>query len=131
MPAPAGILKTVNPNPVIEGSFCIGEWNVMRSNEQIVLGITTIDLEAGTQLGKITATGIYVPLAPGASDGSQVWAGILWERRKINTATQKAAALVRSQVVNARLLTYVNAVNGGQKATIEAAMTAAGVIPRY
>lgn len=131
MTAPAGILKTVNPNPVVEGSFCFGANDPNRANEQIVLGITTVDLPAGTVLGKITSTGLYVPLAPAASDGSQNFAGLLWAFRPINSATQKASIVARNQGVNARLLTYINTVTTNQKAAAEAQMVAAGVIPRY
>ena len=34
-------------------------------------GSATVALQAGTVLGKVTASGKYVPVAPAASDGSQ------------------------------------------------------------
>lgn len=131
MVAPAGILKTVNPNPVIDGSFCFGVNDMNLSNEQVVLAITTIDLPAGTVLGKITSSGLYKPVDPAASDGSQNFAGLLWSFRPINTATQKGTVVARKQGVQARLLTYLISVSSPQKAAFEAQMTAAGVIPRY
>jgi hypothetical protein len=128
---PAGILKTVNPNPVIEGGFLIGAFEALRSSESIVLGITAVALPAGTRLGKITSTGLYVPIAPAASDGSQNWAGDLFEERPISAATQKAAIVARGAIVNGRLMTYINAVNNTQKLAVEAQAAAAGVITRY
>jgi hypothetical protein len=84
-----------------------------------------VDVVAGA------ASGQYKPIDPAAKDGTQIWAGILFGRRGASAATQRATSVARHQVVNGNLLTYVNAVNGAQKAAIEAQAAAAGVIIRY
>lgn len=127
----AGILKTFLLNRFGAGVYLLGQYNPLISAETVLLAPTTVDLEAGTQLGKITASSLYVPIVPGASDGSQTWAGTLYERRKINTGNQKAVITARNQGVNGNALIYVNAVSGGQKTTIEGTMAANGVIVRY
>jgi hypothetical protein len=127
----AGILKTFQLNRFGAGVYLLGKYDPLIAAETIVLAPTTVALEAGTQLGKITASGLYVPIAPGASDGSQNWAGILYERRPINTANQKAVITARTQGVNGNALIYVNTMTGPQKAAAEALMATAGVIVRY
>lgn len=129
---PDGVQKVVYPEGGGDGLYRLGQWDPNQNSEQITLAATAVALPAGTQLGKVTATGKYVPLAPGAADGSQNWAGTLYGARPISTGDQRAVADVRGPGhVNARLLTYINAVNAGQKATVEAAMSAAGIQPRY
>jgi hypothetical protein len=77
------------------------------------------------------ASGQYKPIDPAALDGTQEFAAILYQERPINTATQRAVGDVRETTANGRLLTYINAVSGPQKAAIEAQAAAAGVIIRY
>lgn len=112
------------------GHFLIGENDPNLSNESITLAPTGVDLLAGTILGKITASGLYVPINPAAADGSQNFAGILYGRRDTNASNQRATAVVRRQVVNSNLLTYVNAANAAQKTAIEAQAAAAMVMFR-
>lgn len=127
----AGIVFTTTPEPVMNGSFMFGDFDNNKDSEQIVLDPTTVNLPAGTQLGKITATGRYVPVNPAATDGSQNWAGTLFARRTISTVTQRATAVVRKAGIVGTMLTYINAVTAAQRAAIEAQMAAAMVIVRY
>jgi len=127
-----GVQKVVSPQGGGDGRYRLGQWDPNQNSEQITLAPTTVALPAGTQLGKVTATGKYVPIAPGASDGSQTWAATLYGAVPISTGDQRAVGDVRGPGhVNARLLNYVNAVSAPQKATIEAAMASVGIIPRY
>lgn len=125
-------LMTTTPEGFGAGRYRIGRVENNVNSEHITLAPTTVALPSGTQLGKVTATGKYVPIAPGASDGSQTWAATLFERRPISTVDQRAVGDVRGpMVVNARLLGYINAVSGPQKLAIEASMSAVGIQPRY
>lgn len=90
------------------------------SREQILLAPTAIPLVAGTMLGKITTSGLYVPLVFGASDGSQTFAGILGFSVPANTGNTRTGATVRKGGVNGNKLTYVNAPTTNQKNAIEA-----------
>lgn len=130
----AGVLKTVNLDSQGDGAFISGHNDPNLSNEQIVLIPTTVALPAGTVIAKYTSggnVGKWGPLIPGASDGSQTAAGILFGRREINTAAQKAVAVVRKTVVNGNLLTYINTVTTNQKAAAEAALASAMLMVRY
>lgn len=124
-------LRTNFAEPTGDGHFLSGPNDPNKSNESIMLGITTVVLPSGLVLGRITATGLYVPLAPAASDGSQTFAGILWGRRPIKTTTQRGAAVVRDAVVNGNLLTFINALSTPQRTAMLAAAAAAGVIIRF
>jgi hypothetical protein len=77
------------------------------------------------------ANGAYVPINPSATDGSQNYAGHLFEGRYASTGTQKAVANVRATQVNGNKVTYINTVTTLQLAAIEAQAAALGVITRY
>lgn len=109
----------------------VSEANYARSREQITLAATAVALPSGTALGKLTAGGAYVPYNPAGADGSQNFAGFLYERRDINAGTQRAVAHVRDCEINGREVTYINALNAGQLAAFEAAAAAQGVLVRY
>lgn len=111
--------------------FIVSESNGRRSREQISLAATTVALRSGTVLGKVTATGAYVPYAPAAVDGSQNFAGILFEGRPIDTAAQRAVAITRQAEVDGRKLVFVNALTAAQLTALEAAAAGQGVLVRY
>lgn len=126
------IRDNIPTDPVGDGGYLIGNFDNNRTNEQIVLAAKATEYKVGTILGKVTATGIYKPLDPAAVDGTQNFAAINYSRRPANAgATQRAAGTVREATVNANLLVYENAVTGPQKAAIEAAMAAKGIIVGY
>ena len=60
------------------GHFILSEANGYRSRQRIVVGLSQT-LLAGQVLGKVTASGDYVKLAPSATDGSQTAAGIAFD----------------------------------------------------
>lgn len=118
--------------PQGSGAYMIGNFDNNRTNAQITLGAKPGgDYRVGEVLGKVTATGIYVPIAPAANDGSQNFAAINWAHRPASAAAQRGAGTVREATINANLLYYENAVTAPQKAAIEAQMAAQGIIPGY
>jgi hypothetical protein len=95
------------------GGHVISEANPRLSREQITLDVTAVALPSGTALGKLTANGRYVPYNPAGADGSQNFAGFLWERREISAAVQRAVAHVRSaKSTAARSLTSTRSTRG-------------------
>lgn len=54
------------------GEFIISEAPGAKSRDNLMMKMTATLVERGTVCGKITASGLVVPLAPGASDGSEV-----------------------------------------------------------
>ncbi|WP_392892360.1 head decoration protein [Streptomyces sp. LN699] len=61
--------------------------------------------KGGIPLGKLTASGLYAPYASGASDGSQILAGLLATDAQFNPAVTKVAGalLVHGDVDTAKL----------------------------
>ncbi|MGI4849563.1 MAG: head decoration protein [Janthinobacterium lividum] len=93
-----------------------------------VLGGATKVL-AGTVLGMITTTKVYVPLAPGASDGSQNAAAILGATKNVTAANKNAAMVVRDCEVNASELIW-GAATAPQIVAATLQLKALGIIPR-
>lgn len=62
-------------------------------------------IPSGCVLGKVTATGLYGPYNPGAADGTQVAAGLLFDSETVATGQTQAtnAMLVRGSVNPLRL----------------------------
>ena len=85
--------------------FVLSEASGQRSRENIIVTQTGAALKSGTVLGKITASGKYVPYAAGASNGSQVAAGILYSPLAAMTGDAKAVGFVRDcEVIRATLV---------------------------
>ncbi len=85
--------------------FMLSEGNGSISREQVVISSAAGALVPGTVLGKITVGGEYVAYSNGASDGSEVAAGILYAKAPDSAADQKAVAIVRHAEVIASELT--------------------------
>lgn len=103
--------------------FLLSEANGERSREEITLAATTVKIEAGTVLGKVTATGHYAPYDAEATDGSETAAAILYATKPISTATQAATVIVRDAEVIEELLI-------GSDAAGVADLAALGIIVR-
>lgn len=113
------------------GHYLVSEAaNIYRSREQIVIASGSGVLKPGAVLGKVTATGKFKPLAPGASDGTQTAAAILWEGCDATAADVRRTANVRDCEVHADVLVFAPGVNDTQKTAALAALAAAGIIGR-
>jgi hypothetical protein len=113
------------------GGHVITEANYAISREQIVLAPTAVVLPSGTALGKITASGKYAPYNPAGADGTQNFAGFLYERRDISAGDQRAVAHVRQCEINGREVTYINTLTSPQQTAFETSAAAQGVLVRY
>lgn len=103
--------------------FILSEASGQRSRENITVTQAGAALKSGTVLGKITASGKYVPYATGASNGSQVAAGILYSPLAAATGDVKAVGFVRScEVIRAALV--------GLDVAGDAALKSIGVVVR-
>lgn len=90
-------------------------------------------LVTGTVLGKITASGKFVGLDLGATDGSQHAAGILITDsvEGDTTADADAVALTRGPaVINASYLTWPTGASDGEKTTALGELADLGIIAR-
>jgi hypothetical protein len=99
----------------------------MRSRDQETVDGGTDGIVAGTVLGKITATGVYVQHAPAATDGSQTVAGVLFEGvtgEDTRTVHKRACEVVKAH------LTYSVGADANAITATDAALVALGIIPR-
>ena len=91
------------------------------------------ELSVGSVVGKITASGKYVPRDPAAVDGSEVSAGMVTENKSVAAATDtEVAVIVRGPSILAEGgLVFDVAHDAGQTATAIAELNALnGVIVR-
>lgn len=89
-----------------QAEFMISEANGMRSREQVTVTISgNAKLPSGQALGKITATGKYIPYSNSASDGSQAIAALLLTPLEDGVNGDfKAAVIARdAEVIGAKL----------------------------
>ncbi|WP_375632637.1 head decoration protein [Bartonella sp. AA74HLJMH] len=92
----------------------LGPYDPDMSNEEVVFASGAF-IEAGTVMGKITATEHYVPLNPAASDGSQTPAGISFATVDASEADQRAVITARLCTVKASELLWPDAITDEQK----------------
>lgn len=126
-----GVLKTLDPHGRGAGNFCIGQSDYERSRETITVLANTAAMEAGQLLGKVTASGKFVPYAPGAADGSEIFAGLLWDDSALSTSDRKAVRVYRDQPVNGNALHGYSALSTPQKTALIAAAKAMGIIIHF
>ena len=108
--------------------FVIATANGDISLEQGVVTAPADGLDAGTILGQITATGVYVALDTSASDGSEAVAGIL-----LNDAAEgdlQNAILARHAEVTEGRIIYPDGTDAAGKLAINTALKAKDIFVR-
>lgn len=109
--------------------FLKWEEEVMYSREKgTVASGNSITL--GEVLGKVTATGKYVPLNTGASDGSESAAAIALADIDASTADAEGPVLVREAIVVDGGLVWPEGITSGDKTTAQGQLEALGIIFR-
>jgi hypothetical protein len=88
------------------------------------------NLSLGTVLGRITASGKYVILAPAASDGSQTAAAVLLGDAAAASADTKGLILARHGIVADHALVWPGGITGGQKTTAVSQLETKGILVR-
>ncbi|WAC26417.1 head decoration protein [Ancylobacter sp. SL191] len=113
------------------GHYIISEANGYRSRDEITVASGAGVLKAGRVLGKVTASGKYVNYTPGASDGSQNAAAILYQGCDATSADVRRTITARDSEVQADVLNWGPAVTTDtHKNTALAALAALGIISR-
>lgn len=85
-------------------------------------------LAIGQVVGKVTATDAFVILAPAASDGSQIAAGVMVDPISPIASTQKGTIIARGAVVDPTKLQWPGGITAGQKTTALAQLKALGIV---
>jgi hypothetical protein len=123
-----GVLKTLTPYGRGAGHFCVGQSDYERSRETITVAVAAPAMVAGQLLGIVTANGHFTVFNPAAADGTQNFAGILWDDVPDAAVTQKAVRVYRDQPVNGFALAGYAALTTPQKTALIAAAKAMGII---
>lgn len=85
--------------------FVVSEASNQRSRDNVTVTVAGADIPSGTVMGKITASGKYVPYSNAASNGSEVAAGILYQHIEAQTGDVKAVIFNADCEVNRKELT--------------------------
>lgn len=112
------------------GQYIVEESNGTRSRETGIVASGAGEVKAGAVMGIVTGTGKMVPYAPGASDGSETAAGILFEGCDATDEDVRRTYTARDTEVHAEMLTFADAVTEGEKNTAMDALAALGIIGR-
>jgi hypothetical protein len=119
---------TEGPHP---GGFLI--WEVLRdyTRETVTLASGAGKLAPGTVLGRITTGGKYTVLTPGASNGSQTAAGLLWGKADATDADAPGVVLVRGPaLVNRHEIVWPAGATEAQITAATTALAALGILLR-
>jgi len=118
-----------------EGKHACGflVWEVLRdyTRDTVTIASGVGKLEPGTVLGKIATGGKFTSLAPGATNGSQNAAGILWVGIDASAADAPGVALLRGPaIVNRHELVWPDGATEAQITAATTALAALGIILR-
>ena len=108
-------------------------WEVLRdyTRETITIASGAGTLAPGTVLGKITSGGKYTVLTPGATNGSQNAAGILWGAVDASAADAPGVVLLRGPaIVNRHEIVWPDGATEAQITAATTALAALGIIQR-
>jgi Bacteriophage lambda head decoration protein D len=110
------------------GDFILSEANGTRSRENGILD--TGDLQAGTVLGRITASGKYVQFAPAATNGSENAAGLLYDNSNATAADQAIVVIARDAEIKADYIVWPAGISTEDKTAAIVELNALGVFIR-
>jgi len=111
------------------GEFLVSEAEGTRSRDTITIA-SSVALEAGTVLGKITASGKYKLHDAAASDGTENAAGVLLSAVDASGGDAIGVAILRDAEVDTNALTFKSGISGANKTAALDALKALGVIAR-
>lgn len=109
--------------------FIVSEGNGRLSRDTVVVA-SGANLEPGTVVGKITASGKVAALSPSASDGAETAYGVLMYPAKATSDDARVVAIVRVAEVNGNLLVWPEGITDNQKAAAVADLEARGIVLR-
>lgn len=117
------------------GDFILSEANALRSRDEVTVTVPAdTTYGPGLVLGKLTATGFYVPYDNGGSDGEQVAAGILYgalvNPDAVYPADMKGVIIARDAELRRDDLQWDADQDDAAKTAAEADLLAQGVVFR-
>ncbi len=105
-----------------------GENRFSRDDDTLASGSGVVVI--GTVLGKVTSSGKFTPLTPGASNGSQNAAAIILETADATSEDKTVVNLKRRAQVVLQALIWPDGITDTQKKNAIAALEALGIVTR-
>ena len=110
---------------VLDADFTYGSGTLLNA------GGAAVTFEIGTVLGKVTASGKLVPLAPAASDGSQTVAALLGDRVTVAAGAETVKLTVdRMAILRDSQIVWPVGITGPQKTTAIGQLAALHILIR-
>ena len=97
-------------------------------SKKIVTVADTHTVGIGEVLGKVTGSGEYAPLDPGAADGTEVASVVAVSEKVDASGTQEVTVLVRHCIVIEEGLVFPDAISAPNKATAIAQLEDLGIV---
>lgn len=113
--------------PVRSGEFLVSDSGSQSREVAVIIGA---NLPVGTVLGRVTASARMTQLSPGAADGSQTAAAILYASTMAAEMPVKATIIARNAEVNDALLIWPDAISDADKTAALADLAALGIRAR-
>lgn len=122
--------------------YLVSEANGYRSRDTVVIAAGAGDLKAGTVLGKLVASGEYVPFDPreipgvgenpptAQADGRQTAVAVLYEGVDASVTAARRTVTARDSEVVGEALQWLAGITDNQKAAALVSLAAAGIIAR-
>lgn len=115
----------------VTAAYILSEASGMRSRDNAKIGSGAGKVEPGAILGKVTASGKFVPHAPAAADGSQTAVAILYSAVDATGADAPCVITARDSEVKKDELIYNAATDTqAEKDAVHASLAANGIIVR-
>lgn len=115
----------------VTAAFILTEANGLRSRDHAVVASGAGKVDSGAVLGKVTASGKFVPHAPAANDGSETAAAILYSAVDATDADAGAVIVARdAEVKKDELVLNAATDTDNEKAAVYAALASKGIIVR-
>jgi len=120
--------------PVQNEANYLGDWlkweeDNLYSREKVTVA-SGQNLDTGTVVGVITASGKVTQLAPTAEDGSQNAAGVLLNAVDASSGDKPGVIIARHAVCSDKGLVWPASITGPQKATAISQLKALGILVR-
>ena len=107
------------------GEYLVHEESIDLSRETVILA--SGEHVDGTVLGQKTADSEYIQLVPGATNGTEVAAGILWGNRDASSAAIPVIIHNKLAKVRDENLTWPSGITAGEKTTAIAELLALNI----
>lgn len=111
------------------GEFIVSEANGTRSREKITL-LSGESVAAGAVLGKVTASGKYIPRIAAAVDGSEVAAAVAWDAIDASAADVDGVVVFRDAEINGAEIGWEAAISAPNLALGITELAAVGIVVR-